>query len=273
MIAFGGKSFPITVEVVPPGGPDAGPLLSSLEAVKQLPFYGYSVASNPVAKPYMDALAFSALLQRRTGKPLVLHCTTRDHNYLSLQGLLWGARAMGVETVLAATGDLIALQRERKMTTVRDLDVFALVRLAREAGFQTGVVLDPRFEAGSLEKELDRLRRKIAAGAQFAVTQPLYDERTAGLLAKRTRNVGVPVMMGILPLRSTRHAAFLQEKVAGIAVPENICRRLREAGDPLKEGLEAAAEMLSLARTHFAGACIMPTVGNFQILYRLLETS
>ncbi|NIV37912.1 MAG: homocysteine methyltransferase, partial [Anaerolineae bacterium] len=103
------EPFTITVEVVPPAGPDPEPILTALGQLAGLTFDGFSVATNPVAKPRMSALALCALIQKRTGRPATLHCTTRDHNRLSIQGLLWGARALGIETVLVATGDYVAL--------------------------------------------------------------------------------------------------------------------------------------------------------------------
>ena len=92
-----------TVEVVPPASPNAEPILAKLEALAALPFDGFSVATNPVAKPRLSALALCALIQQRTGRPAILHCTTRDHNRLSIQGLLWGARALGIEMVRLLT--------------------------------------------------------------------------------------------------------------------------------------------------------------------------
>jgi len=139
--------FVVTVEVVPPAGPDVEAILSALEALAGLPVDGFSVATNPVAKPRMSALALCALAQRRTGRPAILHCTTRDHNRLSLQGLLWGARALAVGTVLVTTGDFVALGDRASTTTVRDVDVFDLVRMARQAGLRTGVVLNPYPES------------------------------------------------------------------------------------------------------------------------------
>jgi methylenetetrahydrofolate reductase (NADPH) len=264
-------SFTITVEVVPPAGPDAGPILEALRAISTLPFDRFSVATNPVAKPRMSALALSALIQQQTSKPTTLHCTTRDHNRLSTQGLLWGARALGIRTVLVATGDYVALGDRAKTTTVRDLDVYALVRLAREAGLHTGVVLDPRPESNGLEPQARRLVRKVQAGAQFAVTQPVYDEAGARKLYEATRQAGIPIHMGILPLRTARHAWFLHHKVAGIAVPEAVRQRMEHATDPLAEGLSAAREMLAIARQWFAGACLMPPFDHYEVLHDILD--
>ncbi len=264
------QQFAITVEIVPPAGPDAEPLLTTLESVSNLPFDGFSVATNPVAKARMNALALSALVQQRTGKPATLHCTTRDHNRLSIQGLLWGARALGISSVLIASGDYVALGDRARTTTVRDVDVYDLVHMARQAGLHTGVVLDPRPESRQLTYEVQRLERKVKAGAQFVVTQPVYDQISAQMLQDATRHLDVPIILGILPLRTARHAAFLHHEVAGIAVPEHVQERMREAADPPAEGAAGAREMLAIARRWFAGACIMPPFDHYEVLSDIL---
>ncbi|MBF0258643.1 MAG: methylenetetrahydrofolate reductase, partial [Desulfamplus sp.] len=153
-------NFVITVEVVPPHGSDPGPTLFALDALKDLPIDGFSVASNPVAKPRMCAMALCSLIQQKTGKFSILHCTTRDRNRISLQAMFWGARALGLKHVLVATGDLVAL-KERKLTSdVKDLDVFQLISMARESDMVTGTVLDFRAEINGLEKEVERLEKK-----------------------------------------------------------------------------------------------------------------
>jgi homocysteine S-methyltransferase len=269
MLEFPSGSFVLTVEVVPPRGPDAGPLLASLAALVSLPFAAFSVATNPVARPHMSALALSSLIQGRTGKPAILHCTPRDHNRLSLQGLLWGARALGIETVLAASGDRVSM-RDKGLTSVDDLDLFGLIDMAVRAGLQVGVVLDPRPERRSLKRERQRLRRKVEAGARFAVTQPVYTAGEAAELAAAGYAAGVPVLLGILPLRTARHAEFLHRQVAGIAVPEEIRARMAASADPAALGLELARQMLDLARERFAGACLMPPFGHYEILASLI---
>ena len=263
--------FTTTVEVVPPAGPNAEPVLAKLEAVTALPFDNFSVATNPVAKPRMNALALCALIQQRMGRPAILHCTTRDHNRLSIQGLLWGAQALGIETVLVATGDFVALGDRASTTTVRDVDVFGLVRLAREAGLHTGVVLDPHPASNGLDRAIHRLERKVEAGAQFAVTQPVYDEASARELADAAGHVGVPVILGILPLRTARHAKFLHHKVAGIAVPHHVRERIARALDAVAEGAANAREMLAIARQLFDGACIMPPFDHYEVLFNILQ--
>jgi homocysteine S-methyltransferase len=269
VLDFARGGFLLTVEVVPPRGPDPSGLLEALRPMAGLGFQAFSVATHPVARPHMDALAACALLERAIGKPCILHCTPRDHNRLALQGLLWGARALGIRTVLAVGGDRIALSAQG-LTGVRDLDVFALVRLAAEAGLQVGVVFSPRAGSRALRREAERLLAKSEAGAAFAVTQPVYSVEEAEALAEAARPTGLPLLLGVLPLRTPRHAEYLHRRVAGIRVAPAARRRLREAADPAAEGLAMAREMLAAARRGFAGACLMPPFGRYEILPELL---
>jgi homocysteine S-methyltransferase len=263
--------FMVTIEIVPPAGPDAAALLAALEPLVGLAFDAFSVASNPVAKPRMSAMALCALLQQKTGKPAILHCTTRDHNRLSLQGMLWGARALGIETALIATGDFIALGDRAHTTSVGDLDVFGLVHMAREAGLRTGVVFDTHPETNGQHEAVQRLAAKVAAGAQFAVTQPVYDAAAADQLSEATQPLKIPTILGILPLRTPRHAEFLHRKVAGIAVPKQVRNRMQHAADSVAEGVANAGEMLAIARRKFAGACLMPPFDHYEILADILK--
>ena len=263
--------FTITIEVVPPKGPDPKRVLDALSGLSGLSFDGFSVATNPVAKPCMSAMALCALVQQRTAKPAVLHCTTRDHNRLSLQGKLWGARALGIETILAATGDFVALEDRGSTSTVRDVDVYGLVRMARDAGMHTGVVFDMHPEADGLKSAVRHLEKKAAAGARFAVTQPVYDIKGADLIAESLGHIGIPVIMGILPLRSPRHAVFLHDRVAGIAVPKDLRDSMHTAKDPVAEGAANAREMVALARDRFSGACIMPPFDHYEVMSDILS--
>ena len=265
-IDFTNQDFTIFIEVVPPAGPDAAPLLDQLKSTAQLPMQAFSVATNPVAKPRMSAMATCALTQQATGKPAVLHCTTRDHNRLSLQGMLWGAQALGIHTILAATGDMVAYSDRHVTTTVRDLDVMGLVTIARQSGMQTGVVIDPHPETNGLDLAIDRLGQKIDAGAQFVVTQPIYDLVSADTMANATHNAGIPIIMGILPLRTARHADFLHGNVAGISVPRPLRDQMHASADTIKTGNQNAREMLAAARDRFAGTCIMPPFDHYEVL-------
>jgi methylenetetrahydrofolate reductase (NADPH) len=266
------NSFTVTIEVVPPRGPDPVPLLDALSALDPSLFFGYSVATNPVAKAHMSAMALCALITERFRKATILHCTTRDHNALSLQGLLWGARALGIDTVLVATGDTISYNLRYKTTSVRDVDVFGLVETAREAGQFTGVVFDPHPETQGLKRESERLQEKILRGAQFAVTQPVYSSESAQQIAEAIGSFGIPIVLGILPLRTAAHADFLHEKVSGISIPKTVRRRMHQAEDPLQEGIRMSRELIQDARKLFAGACLMPPFNHYEIVDEILKS-
>jgi homocysteine S-methyltransferase len=264
------NKFKITLEVVPPAGADGQALLSKLNALSSLAFDGFSVASNPVANPRMSAMVFSHLIQERTGKPAILHVTVRDHNRLGLEAELWGAKALGLDTIIAVTGDPSGRNRENKTTTVNDLNVFELIQMAAGADLCTGAVLDFRPEVNGLENEIRRIEKKAAAGARFIVTQPVYDRKTAQQLDKGLNHINLPILMGILPLLSHKHAVFLHNKVAGIAVPTDLQREMAAAGDPVAAGIHQSRQMLELAKELFAGACIMPPFDRFDILPEIL---
>jgi methylenetetrahydrofolate reductase (NADPH) len=145
------------------------------------------------------------------------------------------------------------------------------VRLAREAGLHTGVVFDPRPETDRLDFEVRRLAQKAEAGAQFAVTQPVYDQASAQRLSEATRQVGIPIVLGILPLHSARHAQFLHQRVAGITVPEAVRKSMEDAPDPAAEGIAGARRMLDIARQWFEGACLMPAFDRYGAVADILS--
>jgi len=264
--------FTTTVEVVPPAGADPGQLLNALAELADLPVDGFSVATNPVAKARMSAMALCTLIQQQTGRQAILHCTIRDHNAISLQGELWGAQALGLHTVLCATGDFVALGDRARTTMVKDVNVYDLVEMARNSGLYTGVVFDTHPEKkDGLPRAVRRLERKKEAGAQYAVTQPVYDRISAERLADATAHIEIPMVLGILPLRTPRHATFLHEKVAGIAVPKHVRKQMEKATDPIEAGVRNARDMLSIARERFAGACIMPPFDHFEIMPAILS--
>ncbi|MCP4672223.1 MAG: homocysteine methyltransferase [Desulfobacula sp.] len=267
---FSNKKFIITIEVVPPQGNGSNETLEKLCNLSQLDFHGFSVASNPVAKPKMSAMVFSHLIQKATGKPAILHCTIRDHNRLGLQSELWGAKALGIDTVIAVTGDPSATGADSPTEFVADLNVFELISLIGNCDLYAGAVLDFRPEINGFEQEINRLEKKIASGCRFIVTQPIYDEHTAKKIFNGIKHFNIPIIMGILPLLSYKHAKFLHDKVDGIAIPKALQQQMKKAKDPLNYGVSQAKEMLVLAKNMFAGTCIMPPFDRYDILQDIL---
>jgi len=262
--------FEVVVEVVPPAGADVEPLLTALEGINDLSFTGFSVATNPESKPRMDALSLCRILQDELKRPATLHVTTRDHNRLSLQGILWGAKALGITTVLAMTGDFVPLAEKGMTSSVRDISLTELIGMARQAGLKVGVVMNPFTDELRLGIAVKRMKEKVAAGAQFVVTQPVYTPGDADILAGALTPLGIPVMLGILPLRTFRHAAFLHHKVSGIEVPDEVRSAMATAGNPTAEGIRLARDLLAAARKCYDGVCIMPPFDHFEILHGVL---
>ena len=177
------NEFIITIEVVPPRGNDPGPLLEKLQNLAGLDFHAFSVASNHVAKPRMSAMVFAHLIQKATERRSILHFTVRDHNRLGLQSELWGAKALGIDTIIAVTGDPPAAQAEEKTSTVGDLNVYELISLGRDSGLSIGAVLDFRPEVNGLDYEAKRLEKKVeavidggATGVDFTTVIDLTDD-------------------------------------------------------------------------------------------------
>lgn len=263
-------TFTITIEVVPPAGNDPSALLDKLSSLSDLNFHAFSVASNPVAKPKMSAMVFSHLIQTVCKKKAILHFTIRDQNRLGLQSDLWGAKALGIDTVIAVTGDPSAPKKDEPTSTVCDVNVFGLISMASGSGLNTGAVLDYRPEVDGLDHEVARLEKKVASGCRFIVTQPIYDHTTAKRIYDATNGLNVPVIMGILPLLSYKHAVFLHDKVDGIAVPENLRKKMESSDDPVQTGIIQSKEMLAMAKEMFSGACVMPPFDRFDILEQIL---
>jgi methylenetetrahydrofolate reductase (NADPH) len=266
------NGFAVTVEVVPPGGPDPTHLLEQLGSLQHLKFDGFSVATNPVAKSRMSAMATCHLIETRLRRPAILHVTTRDHNRIAVQGELWGAKALGLATVMVATGDNVALADRGIVSHVGDVNVCDLIAMARDAGLCTGVVFDTKPEMkGGFDRAIRRLEEKAKAGAQYAVTQPVYDEDGAKKIAEAVNHIDIPIILGILPLRTFRHAEFLHTKVSGISVPDRIRARMEKAADPVAEGIANARDVLQIAKDLFKGACLMPPFDHFEVLADILQ--
>ena len=133
------------------------------------------------------------------------------------------------------------------------------------------IYFDPHPETEGLNREAERLKEKVRRGAQFVVTQPVYTKESARQIADAIGSTAVPIMLGILPLRTARHAEFLHEKVSGISVPEPVRRRMHSTADPVQEGIRMSRELLQHARKLFPGACLMPPFGHYEIVDEILR--
>jgi homocysteine S-methyltransferase len=276
-----GKRFLVSVEVNPPPGLSIEKALAGAELLKAGGIDMINVADGARASARMGNLALCARIQERVGLPALMHVTTRDRNLLGLLAHLLAAHELGVHNLIVITGDPPKMGDLPDATAVYDLDSIGLLRLV--SGLNRGI--DPggkplgaatRFlcatgvepAAHDYPRELERLRAKVDAGAEFIMTQPVYDEALLDRLLADVSPLGVPVLVGLLPLASHKNAEFLHNEVPGMSVPDPIRERMRKAGGGdagRDEGIQIAREMLTSVKDRVAGAYIMPPFGRYQL--------
>lgn len=268
-----GHEFVINVEIVPPASSRDMPGTELKEALQGLPVDAINVADSPLARARMSPALFGIATRQAAGMDIeyIPHLAVRDRNRVATQGLLWGAVATGARSLVVVSGDAIRYASDARAIRVADLTVPDAVRMASEAGLLAGVVMDPR--PAESERELHKLEKKLKAGARFVITQPLYDLEALDRFVRVMEPFDVPVLHGILPLVSERHAKFLHHKVPEITVPQRVLAGMTAAGDrALAIGIENARTMFAAARQHLAGVCIMPPFNRFELVADVLAS-
>jgi homocysteine S-methyltransferase len=282
-----GRQFVVSVELDPPRGADPGVVLERALQCREGEVDAINVADGPRASARMSAQALCVLLQTKIGIDTILHYTCRDRNLLGIQSDLLGAHALGLRNILAITGDPPKLGDYPDATAVYDVDSIGLVRIMDHlnhgcdlAGQVIGPALPIHIGCGAdpskpdQEKEVRRLEEKVRSGAEYVMTQPIYDPRTLERFFSMIRHVRVPVMVGILPLYSHRNAEFLHNEVPGMRIPDDIRERMRKAGSGEKaqgEGVAIAREATLAARALGQGVYIMPPFNKVDLALRVIE--
>ena len=252
-----------SVEIVPPKGVDPAAMLAQCRALKAAGVDAVNVPDGPRAQSRMGVLPSAIMIEREVGIETVIHYCCRDRNLLGMLSDILGAHAAGLRNILVITGDPPKMGPYPEATAVFDIDSIGLTNLV----YRLNHGLDPgnnpigtptRWVAGvgvnpgamDLDRELSRFAWKVDAGAEFAVTQPVFDPRQLEAFLKRVEQFRIPVVAGVWPLVSSRNAEFLANEVPGVSVPEEILRRMRQAQERGKEA--ALAEGVAIAREMFA---------------------
>jgi homocysteine S-methyltransferase len=270
--------FVVTVEVDPPKGFNPERVLAGARLLEEAGADFIDVADSPMARMRMSPWAMAHLIQTRAGIEAVLHFPTRGRNLLRVQGDLLAAYALGVRNVFVVMGDPPSIGDYPQATDTHDVAPSGLVQLIKErfnqgtdqagesigqpTAFFVGVALS--LDAPDPEREFKVMQRKVKAGADFALSQPIYDAAIFHTFRQRFGPPPIPILVGILPLRSIRHAEFLHNEVPGIHIPESIMERLRQAADPAAEGIRIAQELLLAVRDQAQGAYLMPPFGRYE---------
>jgi methionine synthase / methylenetetrahydrofolate reductase(NADPH) len=280
-----GNDFVISVEMDPPRGINPTKLLKAGAMLKEVGVDAVNIADSPMARVRMSALAMGFLVKQHLGLETIQHFTTRDRNLMAIQSELMGAHAVGLRTILALTGDPPRLGDYPGATAVYDVDAIGLIRILKRlneghdwkgstigepTNFLIGCALNPTAE--DLDLELERFEKKLEAGADFVMTQPLYDLETLIRTLERVGRVETPILLGIMPLQSSRHAEYLHNEVPGITIPDWARERMRSAGEHgMLEGVAMAREFLQEARSHVQGVYLMPSFGRFEQCAEILR--
>src|SRR5437899_5955281 len=251
-----------SVEIVPPRGVDPAPMLAQCRALKAGGVDAVNVPDGPRAQSRMGVLPSAMLIQREVGIETVIHYCCRDRNLLGMLSDIIGPHAAGLRNILIITGDPPKMGPYPEATAVFDIDSIGLTNLvyrlnhgldpgSNPIGAPTRWVIGVGVNPGAidLDRELSRFAWKVDAGAEFAVTQPVFDVRQLELFLQRVEQFKIPVVAGIWPLLSLRNAEFLANEVPGVSVPEEVLARMRKASDRGKEA--ALAEGVAIAREMF----------------------
>ena len=281
-----GTEFAICVEIDPPKGMNPKKALDGARLLRDVGVTAINVADSPMARVRMSALMLSHLIQQEVGIEAIVHFTTRDRSLMAIQSELLGAHAAGVRNILALTGDPPSLGDYPDSSAVYDIDSIGLIQvlskmnegtdwsgapLGRRASFTIACAVDPTRP--DLEDEAARLRKKLDAGAHFVMTQPIFDVSVwTRFLEIYGGELPVPVMIGILPLQSARHAEFLHNEVPGITLTDEAIRRMHLAGpNGRAEGVRMARELLLELRPYAQGVYLMPSFGRYEVAAEVLD--
>jgi len=277
-------AFVVTVELDPPRGHNIERLIQGAKLLKERGVEIVDINDGSLGRVRMSVLPTAILVRDATGLDVTMHFTCRDRNLMGIQADVLGAHAMDIRNILAMTGDPPRAGDYVNATAVFDVDAIGLIRIltrmnqgldatsnsiGEPTSFCVGVALNPA--AAEPAREMERFLAKVEAGARWAQTQPLYDLETLDRFFASTRSP-IPVVVGLLPLHSSRHAEFLHNEVPGITVPDAVRARMRGAGERgLRAGIETAQSLLRDVRGRHAGAYLMPSFGRFEVVAEVLE--
>ncbi len=272
--------FLTLVEIVPPRGIDCSKEIEGSSMMAQLGVHAINVYDSPHASARMSAQSLCIQIQQHTGIETVLNYICRDRNIFSIQSDLLGASSIGLHNVLCVTGDPLKLGNYPDATAVFDVDSIGLVNIVHSlnqgldigansigtsTNFTIGVAANPG--APDLENELRRFAYKVEAGAEYAITQPVFDLSLLERFLDRIKDHRIPVIAGIWPLTSLRNAEYMKNDLR-VAMPEEIMLRMAQADTPeaaREEGVKIAQEMLKAVRPYVQGVQVSAPFGLFNV--------
>jgi methionine synthase / methylenetetrahydrofolate reductase(NADPH) len=278
------RDFLVTVELDPPRGHNIEKLVQGAKLLKERGVEIVDINDGSLGRVRMSVLPTAILVRDATGLDVTMHFTCRDRNLMGIQADVLGAHAMDIRNILAMTGDPPRTGDYVNATAVFDVDAIGLIRIlngmnrgldatgnsiGEPTAFCVGAALNP--SAAEAQQEMERFLAKVEAGARWAQTQPVYEPDVLERFFARTRPP-IPIVVGILPLHSFRHAEFLHNEVPGITVPDWARARMRDAGERGRQaGIDMSQSLLHDIKTRYAGAYLMPSFGRFEVVAEVLD--
>ncbi len=283
-----GKRLLTTVELDIPRGMDMTSVLDGARYLKEHGIDAVNISDGARARLRMSPIAISRMVQEQTGMDCITHLACRDRNMVGLQSELLGAHALGVRNILAVTGDPTHIGDFPSATSVYDIDSVGLVRalghmnggqdlmgnpLGSPTSFCIAVAVNPASD--DIEREIDRLAAKAEEGAHLAFSQPIFDAELLETFLDRIRDINIRFMLGIIPLRTIRHAEFLHYEVPGMTIPGWVRQKMRDAGPDTETatnvGIDIAVDFLCGVRNRVDGIYLMPPFKKYDIAVRILQ--
>jgi len=281
--------FVTTIEITPPKGPNPDSMLKGIESIRDAGVDAVNVPDGPRAQNRMGAIAVAVLVQQRVGIETVLHYCCRDRNLLGMHSDLLGCAALGLRNLLLITGDPPKMGPYPEATAVFDIDSIGLTNMVslmnrgldlggnpfgEPTKFTIGVGVNPGHL--DLDYELRRLDWKVKAGAEYAITQPVFDVAQLEHFLVRIERLQLPIVAGIWPLLSYRNAQFMNNEVPGVSVPEEVMERMRVASEKskehgLREGVAIARETLARVRERVAGVQVSAPLGRIDLALQVFD--
>jgi homocysteine S-methyltransferase len=277
--------FVVSVELDPPRGLNPRKALEGAAMLRDAGADAINIGDSPMARVRMSAIALAVLMQQRVGIETIIHFTSRDRNLMAIQSDLLGAHALGIRNVIALTGDPPTTGDYARATGVWDVDSIGFIKVIKMlnagtdwAGNSIGkgtdffVACAANPTADNVELELDRVRRKIDAGADCLMTQQFYDAASLESFLERLGPIDIPVLIGVMPLQSHKHTEFIHNELAGVFVPENVRVRMRDAGENgVAEGLAQSRDLLEACRPMCNGTYLVPSFGRYEVVGELVQ--
>ncbi|MGE3268820.1 MAG: bifunctional homocysteine S-methyltransferase/methylenetetrahydrofolate reductase [Chloroflexota bacterium] len=283
--ALADRKFVVSVELDPPKGLNPTRIVNGAALLADVGVDCINIGDSPMARVRMGCVSLALHIQRRVGLDTIIHFTTRDRNLMALQSELLGAHSHGIRNILALTGDPPRMGNLPQAKAVWDVDSIGLIKILKrmnegqdwagnsigmQAQFFVGCAVNP--VADDLELELDRFHRKIEAGADYVMAQPLYDMDQLMSFLDRVGKIPVPFLLGVMPLQSHKHAEFLHNELPGVSIPDHLRERMRLAGDQgIQEGIRQSQEFLAEAQAYCDGTYLMPSFGRYEMVAELVK--